>query len=333
MVLPLDGRVLMIRLSAMGDVLFSLETLTSLAEERPDVTIDFLVEDRFASILKGHPGIDRLIEVPRKTLWKIPAYVRALRLVRYDAVLDLHGILKSCVHVLLARSPHKIGYARPGSREGASVAYHHKVTLPTPLPHRADRGLLLLRALGLQGRGAPDLLPVGPDIPDLFAGSARPRVILHPGTSNFAAFKRWPIEKFVALARRLRSLHMSVAMSYGPGEEGLFRAAKAAVPELIEVDGPRLGLLGLGQAMRQADVVVAADTGPLHIAAGVGTRVVALFGPKDSRFYGPRGGGHRVLYHEVPCRPCKRRVCASPQCVLGIEVPEVERAITELTQP
>ncbi|MEE2886992.1 MAG: glycosyltransferase family 9 protein, partial [Planctomycetota bacterium] len=164
------------------------------------------------------------------------------------------------------------------------------------------------------------------------ADTQKPKVILHPGTSRFAAFKRWPIQNFVELARRLRSQQISVAMSYGPGEIELFRTAKAAVPDLIEIDGPSLGLLGLGQAMRQADVVVAADTGPLHIAAGVGTRVVALFGPKDSKLYGPRGEGHLVLQHDVPCRPCKLRTCPSPQCVLGIQVQQVEHAVGELTQ-
>ncbi len=84
--------------------------------------------------------------------------------------------------------------------------------------------------------------------------------------------------------------------------------------------------------MRQADVVVAADTGPLHIATAVGTRVVALFGPKDADLYGPRGTGHALLFHDVPCRPCKRRECASPQCVLGIGVDEVLRNVLALAE-
>lgn len=330
--LPAGARVLMIRLSALGDVIFALEALSSLKDERPDVQIDFLIEDRFASILEGHPAIERLVVVPRKNPWQIPAYLRALRSVRYDAVLDLHGIFKSSVHVLLTRSRRKIGYARPCSREGAAFAYHQQIDLPTPLPHRADRGNYLLRALGLSGSQRPGMLPTGPEIPCVFADPGRPKVILHPGTSHFAAFKRWPIQNFIELARRLRSQQFSVAMSYGPGETELFRTAKAAVPDLIEIDGPSLGLLGLGQAMRQADVVVAADTGPLHIAAGVGTQVVALFGPKDSKLYGPRGEGHLVLHHAVPCRPCKLRACVSPQCVLGIQVQQVEHAIEELTQ-
>ena len=99
---------------------------------------------------------------------------------------------------------------------------------------------------------------------------------------------------------------------------------------LAVATGEVVGLLGLAATYAQADLVVAADTGPLHIAATAGTRVVALFGPKDPNLYGPRGEGHRVLSHSVPCRPCTRRSCASPQCVLGIEVDAVERAIREM---
>lgn len=327
----------MIRLSALGDVIFALESLASLKNERPDLRVDFLIEDRFASILNGHPSINRLIVVPRRNPWKIilklPGYLRALRAERYDVVFDFHGILKSSIHVLLARGRLKVGYASPGSREGAAFAYHRRVDLPTPLPHRADRGSFLLRALGLAGVQHPTELPVGGELPAVFVTSESPKIILHPGTSTFATFKRWPIEKFVELAQALRSRQMGVAMSFGPGEAELFRITKAAVPDLIEIDGPSLGLVGLGQAMRQADVVVAADTGPLHIAAGVGTRVVALFGPKDSDLYGPRGAGHRILHHDVPCRPCKLRTCASPQCVLGISVGDVLKAVEDLTQP
>ena len=93
-----------------------------------------------------------------------------------------------------------------------------------------------------------------------------------------------------------------------------------------------LGLDNKAHAYRQADLMVGADTGPLHLAAAAGVRVIALFGPKDPRLYGPRGEGHRVLFRDVPCRPCTRRACVSPLCVLGIEVDEVERTISEALQ-
>jgi ADP-heptose:LPS heptosyltransferase len=129
------------------------------------------------------------------------------------------------------------------------------------------------------------------------------------------------------LAARLRAAGAAVAVSYGPGEAAIAAAVCGDTAGIRTIPGPELGLRGLAAALRQADVVVAADTGPLHIACAVGTRVVALFGPKDPGRYGPRGPGHKVLLHDVPCRPCRRRDCASPQCVLGIEVAAVEAAV------
>ena len=105
---------------------------------------------------------------------------------------------------------------------------------------------------------------------------------------------------------------------------------RAVAPQAFAVSGD-LGLGGLATVLRDADVMVAADTGPLHIAAAVGTPVVALFGPKKIGWFGPRGEGHAVLYHDVPCRPCQRRRCPSAQCVLGLGVETVEAAVLERT--
>ncbi len=325
--LPHGSQVLVVRLSALGDVLFALETVAALAEERPDVQIDFLVEDRFEGVLRGHPQIRRVIVYPRKRKWRLPGFFRSLRKVEYDVVLDLHGILKSAVPVRFCRAKTKLGFAPGGAREGAHRAYDVAVPLPEPLPHRADRGYALLRELGLAGAPAQPILPP-PDVePEFWHRDDRRRVLIHPGASAFAAFKRWPVDKHAALARSLVDRGHDVAISFGPGERELAERVLAAAPGTRPLDGTALGLLGLAAVMADAHLVVAADTGPLHIAAATGTRVVALFGPKDHRLYGPRGHGHEVLFHEVPCRPCKRRTCASPQCILGLELDTVERAV------
>lgn len=328
--LPRGGRVLVIRLSALGDVLFALETVAALRRERPDVHIDFLVEDRFQMLLKDHPQIDRILVYPRRHRWRIPSSLFALRKQRYDIAFDLHGIQKSALHMLIARARHKVGPAAPASREGASYAYSLTVPMPTPPPHRAAIGHMLLQAIGLSGSAtAPSIATTEPP-PELLKGLPRPRVLLHPGTSAFAAFKRWPRERFAELARRLAARGISVLVGYGPGERELAELALQAAPGARAADGTTLGLAGLAGTMRHCDVVVAADTGPLHLAAAVGARCVAIFGPKNELRYGPRGHGevqHEIIYHDVPCRPCKRRTCVTPQCVLGIEVDTVEAAV------
>lgn len=326
--LPPGARVLVIRLSALGDVLFALETVASLKAERPDVVVDFATEDRFAAVLDRHPELDRVLPVPRKRRSRYPALLRTLRAVRYDAVLDLSGLLKSIPVVLAARATRKLGMAPPAAREGAHRFVGEVVPMPEPLPHRADRGLLMLRALGLSGRrvaprlGAPEREPAFWDPAD-----ARRRIVLHPGASAFAAFKRWPASQHAELARRLVHEGHDVAVSFGPGEGPLAEAVLTAAPGSRPLDGSAIGLLGLAAICRVADCVVAADTGPLHLAAAAGAPVVALFGPKDHRLYGPRGEGHEILWADVPCRPCRRRRCASPQCVLGIEVEEALAAV------
>lgn len=333
--LPHGGRVLVVRLSALGDVLFALETVAALAAARPDVTIDFLVADSLADLLAGHPQLRRVIPWPRKRLARLPAAVRALRSETYDLAIDLHGILKSSVPLMLTRARLKVGFAPPGSREGSHRFHHRSIPLPLPLPHRADRGLLLLQALGIPVTDTQPRLGAVEPLPGPLDALPTPRVLLHPGTSAFAAFKRWPADRHAELARRLLARGIGVAVSHGPGERELVLPVLQAAPGALELDGTKLGLRGLAGALRRFDCVVAADTGPLHLATAMGTPAVALFGPKDTAKYGPRSHGtarNVVLHANVPCRPCTLRDCATPQCVLGITVDAVEQAVLQLLE-
>src|SRR5688572_6649566 len=152
--LPRGGRALVVRLSALGDVLFALETVAALKRERPDVHVDFLVEDRFRSLLDQHPQLDTVLVYPRRRFAAIPASLWALRRRRYDVVLDVHGILKSAMHLFVARATHKIGAVAPASREGAARAYSLAVPMPVPVPHPPEIGHRLLAAIGLSGEPA-----------------------------------------------------------------------------------------------------------------------------------------------------------------------------------
>lgn len=327
--LPDGGSVLVIRLSSLGDVLFALETVAALHRERPDVTVDFLVEDRFAALLVDHPQLREVLVYPRRDKLRIPGSLRRLRQRHYDLVLDVHGIQKSAMHVRLVNADLKLGPAPPAAREGAHRAYDNAVAVPMPLPHRADIGHLLLAQVGLSGKPTAPTIAVVPPPDNFFGDVPRPLVLLYPGTSAFAVFKRWPIVRFAELTGRLQARGYGVALGFGPGERELVSSV-LAISGVLPVDGGELGLRGLAGVLAQCDAVVAADTGPLHLAATTGVRCIALFGPKDPTRYGPRshdGIEHEVLFSDVPCRPCTRRDCVTPQCVLGLTVDEVDAAI------
>ena len=344
---------LFLRLSALGDLCFALESLEALERLRPGLAVDWVVEDRFAGLLEGDPRIRRLIVYPRKALsrslprpWLWPRalllllrHARNLRRERYDCLLDLHGNLKSGLHSWLARARRKIGFAAPRGREGAWRFYKERVSLPEGRIHRAEEGLLLvIEATGesLPEAGRRVLRPgeeergqalafLEEQVPD---GGAR-LVVLAPGSSAFAAFKRWPIERFQALARGLRERGHRVVVNLGPGEDPL-GAALAPFPLW---KGGEQGLRATLALLEAADLVIAADSGALHLASAVGTPSIALFGPKDERAYGPRHPGALVLRYPVPCAPCGKRDCVAPLCVRGIPVQAVLDAAEQKLQP
>lgn len=350
-----SGRYLLVRLSAIGDVVFGLEALAAIKEHEPDARVDWLVEDRIRGLLDGHPDLDRVIAFPRKALarsvvrpWLWPAFavrlwsfVRALRQDRYDAVLDLHGNLKSGLQVFAARAVRKIGYAKGRAREGAWRFVRERVVVPRPRPHRAEEALMLVDQLFDRkvSRSERVLLPTNKaaaarahSILDAIAVKAPGtgcRILLAPGTSSFAAFKRWPARCFAELAESLRRDGHSVIISTGPGEEALAREALGHSGAQW-LDGAREGLQVTLEIMRSADLCIAADSGPLHLAQAVGRPVIGLFGPKDPVVYGPRRAGSMVLRYPTPCAPCGRRACAMPLCVRGIPVEMVLAAARRL---
>jgi ADP-heptose:LPS heptosyltransferase len=325
-----NARVLLVRLSAMGDVLFGLETLASMKRERPDLRVDWLVEDRFAGLLRGHPQLEQVLEVPRRDLLRLPGALARLRRTRYDVALDLHGILKSALQTRAARAGRKIGFADPPARECAHWLYRERVPVETPLPHRAEWGLALLRQVGLSGAPARPVVLQPPRPCPFWPPQERLRIVLNPATSEFARFKRWPLPAWIELARRWAGRGASIAVSFGPGEGAFADAIGAQVPGILRADAAQLGFPNLASVFAQCSVAISADTGPLHLAAAAGAPVVAIFGPKDTRLYGPRGPATRVVFHAVPCRPCKRRDCVTPLCVLGVEVDAVEAAMQDL---
>ena len=322
-------RILVVRLSALGDVVTGLHVLATLRARFSSAHIGWLVEDRFASLLRGHPQIDSLHVYERKRLrlpwnwWRIPGFVHDLRRERYDLALDLQGNLKSGVLARLAGAGRCVGLDRPLSREGNHLLVRERV--PPPDGHRIDAYHRLVDHVFGNGVTAPAVLPADPE--------PHRAVVLHPGTSAFGAFKRWPLESYAALGDRLAAAgHGPILLTAGPGER----------PQADEVvtrmqTGARLveppGLPALRDVLAGARLVVAGDTGPAQIAAVLGVPTVVLFGPKDPRVLAPVGPHVRTVRTGVPCSPCTLRFCPAPVCMTEMSVDQVaENALDMLAE-
>lgn len=333
-------RVLFIRLSALGDVVNTLPALAALRRSHPDVVVDWVVEDRSAELVRLVDGVERTIVFPRRALRLglagarlLHAHRAELRRDRYDVAIDFQGNLKSGMHLHSCRAERKVGMAR--AKEGAHRFADVRVDLPRT-EHRATRALRLLQAAlpieplrvrddGTTTVGAP---PIRDD--DAAAADADARlpphdgartVLLHPGTSGFGAFKRWPAVRFGEVARRLHeATGARLRVIHGPGEEALAEAAADASGGTATVHEPRHGLPGLVALLRRADLVVAADSGPLLLASALGVRTVALFGPKDPAIYAPPFPGAVTVRRPPPCAPCSLRRCPDPICMTELPV-------------
>ncbi|MCO5171950.1 MAG: glycosyltransferase family 9 protein [Planctomycetes bacterium] len=318
-------RILIVRLSALGDVVHVLPALAALRAALPRALIGWAVEDRAASLLEGHPHLDRLHVVPRaawsKALRKDPAWVlrglrrtlRDLRAARYEVSLDFQSNLRSSALAWASGAPRRVGQPRPFAKEGSRAL---STCAPAPVArdvHKIERNLALLGPLGLPP--GPPPRPVVPEPPaatalgEAFVAAGGPRVIIHPGVSAFGALKAWREDRFADLARRLVADGARVLFAYGgAAEEAVARALAAQAPG-AELTPRTSGILELAALLRRADLVVGVDSGPLHLAAAVGAPVLGLYGPKHPGTYGPYWTPSEVARAGLDCSPCRHRRC------------------------
>lgn len=325
--------ILIIKPSSFGDIIQALPVAARLREAAPHATICWLVNTQYRRLLEGNPCVDRLILFPRH-LWKpagtlaratasFVSICRGLYGGGFDAVLDLQGLLRSAVFTAATVSPIRAGFAN--AREGASRLYNVKVRVPDPEMHAVERYLLVPAALGCTGRGVSFPLGTGQAQRDWAAGvlaglpgrDRAPRVGLSV-TGRWQS-KRWPLASFAKLGDRAAAAGASVVAIGAWEGEGAAAAGLMKRPARA-VDG--VDPLGMAALLEGLDVLVTNDSGPMHLAAAVGTPVVALFGPTNPRRTGPWGTAHRLVCASVPCRPCYRRTCdrgAGCMASIGVE--------------
>jgi heptosyltransferase I len=331
-------RILLVKLSSFGDVLHALPTLEALRAAYPLAHITWLVEAAYAPLLSRHPALDEVWIAPRlhpaelfagANPARLRRLVQQLRARPFDLVVDVQGLLKSAVWVALARSPRKVGYDK--TRELSYLTLTERVRPFDPEAHAVRRYLNLAHYLG----ASPALprfrlgLDTAADIAALIPAAAdRPLVVLHPGARW--ASKLWPPESWAHLSDWFHGRGFQVAFTGSAADQKLVAVITA------QCRAPRLNLAGstslaqLAAILRQARLAVTTDTGAMHLAASLGTPVVALFGPTAPWRTGPFGEGHQVVRLGLPCSPCFKRQCPDPRCLNDLYPAMVEAACEKI---
>ncbi len=318
-------RVLIVRTSALGDIVHVLPVLTALRRHHPDAAIGWVIEETFAPLLEDHPDLDRLILARTKKWRKSPLALATLRGVRdfaselqefgADLVLDLMGNHKAGAICALTMADRRIGLARGDRREPSSALWLSEGCEAIG-PHAVDRALSLLDALGLpieeaDFAGERLLSEAQPGDDD-----RAPYVAILPGAGW--ANKRYPESWWGEVARRLADGdRLEVRVLPGPGEEG-------AAAEVVEASGGRArampagGLRQLAASLRGARLVLGGDTGPVHLAHALGVPVLCVMGPTDPERNGPYRSPDQALWKLLPCSFCYRRFDEPKACLLEI---------------
>ena len=343
-------RVLIIKASALGDVIHALPVLDYLHQVVPGVEIDWVVEEPFLEVLAGNPGV-RAIHLVRTKLWRkhpfaaatwreIGALKEALRERNFDMVFDIQGNLKSGLVCWLSGSPQRVGFIREEVRERLNLLFTTRRVPLRKLDYHVTEKYLRLVSVPF-GRDYREMqlssgIVTSPgddaDAEALLATLSDGLVFLfHCGTTWQT--KLWAPQSWIELGRRVLEEFpdASILLSWGN------QAERAVVAEVSREIGPgarvidRYPLKALAAIMKKVDLVVAGDTGPVHIAAAVGTPTVSLYRATNGRLTGPRGERHVILQSPMHCTRCARKQCDKDrECSLSIKVETVLGGIVKL---
>lgn len=341
-------KILIVKLSAIGDVIHTLPALNAVRKQYPDAHITWLVEEAAYGVIKGHKALDRIIVSKRKTWLKglagrsclknireAGSFIKQLRGTQYDLILDFQALLKSGILIGLARGKRKIGFDKGMEHQEHSYIFLNERIKPVDMEvHALTRGMMLLEAIGIssyeveyniyisdQDRDAAD---------DLLMkhGIKRPELLVTINPMAKWETKLWKNLKFSNLVDRLIKQTNTAVIFTGSRKDS--EAIKDIISNMktraVNLAG-RTNLKTLAALYAKAAIVVSTDTGPMHLAAAMGTPVVAIFGPTAPWRTGPFGHGHQIVRAGLECSPCFKRQCQTTECMKQISVEQVLDAV------
>jgi heptosyltransferase I len=334
--------ILIVKLSAIGDVIHTLPSLAALRKLYPDAHITWVVEEAAADLIRNHPYIDTVLISRRKSwikdirsgqvlrpLREIGSFLKELRQRPYDLVIDFHGLLKSSLIVLFSGGKRKLGYA--SMQEFSGLFYNERI--PEDMnKHAVDRYLDFPQYLEAKIGEAEFIFPVNMDaeakaqlLLDKYDLEDKKFIAVNPVA--YWETKLWDNEKFAILADAIATkLDIKVVFT-GSERESLEKIISQMSTRAINLGG-KTSLPDLAYLYKKALAVITTDSGPMHLAAAVGTPVIALFGPTDPARTGPYGEGHTIIRTDLPCAPCFFKKCPTKKCMQDI-LPEHVWAVIE----
>jgi heptosyltransferase I len=338
------SRILLIKPSALGDVVHTLPVLVKLRARYPRARIDWLITPENAEVVRYHPALSNVVLFARRDFSKPGRRWRAflsffdllkqIRRAKYELVIDMHGQVRSAFFTLISGARVRIGFDRPikrgvtisaehdlknvpnhgwrGAREGSWIAYTHRIPIPTLDVHAIDRYLWVAPLLGLDDN-PPDLtIHLSPQASDSInrlleehgVPASKPLVVLVPGT--IWETKHWTIEGFAGVARQFLQDGFAVALAGTVRDQQRCRQIAAAAPGTCDLSG-KTTPADLAALIRRAEIAVTNDSGSMHVAASLGKPMVSVFGPTNPVHIGPYERPESVARVDLPCSPCNYR--------------------------
>ncbi len=335
-------KILLIKLSAVGDVLHTIPVLNKLRRRYPRAQLDWLVTPGIAELLKHHPAITNIVEFEREawsTPWRLAPFVSYARLASklrrsgYDVVIDMHGQLRTAALTLATGAPARIGFDRPrasvwdtsprkfpeqarkhawqGAREGSWIVYTHHIPVPTLDLHAVDRYLNVGPILGLDEEPADFSFPIPQSAVSGVDSLLRRHgvhhvdlVIMAPGT--IWETKHWGSDKFAKVAGHFMSKGYAVILTGSQREHVVCEEVAALAPGVVDLAGMTT-LSELAALTRRSAICITNDSGPMHLAVALDRPVISIFGPTDPSWIGPYRRANAVLQADLECSPCYLR--------------------------
>ena len=335
-------KILLIKLSAVGDVVHTIPVLNKLRRRYPTAQLDWLITQGIAELLQHHPAITNIIEFEREawsTPWRLTPFVSYARLASklrrtaYDLVIDMHGQFRTAALTLATGAPARIGFDRPrasvwdasprkfpeqtrkhawqGAREGSWIVYTHHIPVPTLDLHAVDRYLNVGPILGLDKEPADFSFPIPQSAVSGVNSLLRRHgvdnadlVIMAPGT--VWETKHWGSDKFAKVARHFMTKGCAVILTGSQRERVVCEEVADLAPGAVDLAGMTT-LSELAALTRRSAICITNDSGPMHLAVALDRPVISIFGPTDPIWIGPYRRTNAVLRADLACSPCYLR--------------------------